>query len=514
MSSTTQLHKFTNRYPQVNSQADKISTSAPTLNKQELWLAFHFTQLSLEAAFPKSILQSQPCGIWESSGQRQILTAINHLSKNSGLHTGTKVSEAWVQIPNLNISPREHQTEQTYLDKLEAIALNFSSKVSLHRRHTLLLEIAGSLRLFNGLEKLLLSICNELSVLSKNYSYSVMPTPAASLLCASSNTQSIVFEKHLIYSSISKIPIYYFEYDHKTLQTFERMGISNMRDLLRLPRQGLSKRFGKSLINRIDSLTGESPDPQLFVKPRLYFNSRQDMDDATTNTEQIIQANEVLLKQLESFLTINDCIARLFLWTLHCRTHAQEIIIRPGVICRCASDLSALFDLQLESISLSSSVNSVTLEAREFEDYRPEHYSLFLNNAPKPQNDPQVLIDRLRVRLGHQSVYGLRTVEDYRPEQAWETCEPGDSISGYLPQRKGYPLWILKKAVPLKYNSPNLYFNGLLQLVGQAEHIKFGWWDKYPMNRDYQKATTKDGQLLWVYRDKNKDSWFLHGFFN
>ena len=37
-----------------------------------------------------------------------------------------------------------------------------------------------------------------------------------------------------------------------------------------------------------------------------------------------------------------------------------------------------------------------------------------------------------------------------------------------------------------------------------------GWWSR-EVHREYHFAETKDGQILWVYFDRRRRRWFVHG---
>ena len=40
--------------------------------------------------------------------------------------------------------------------------------------------------------------------------------------------------------------------------------------------------------------------------------------------------------------------------------------------------------------------------------------------------------------------------------------------------------------------------------------VNGGWWLK-EVQREYQFVLTRRGELLWVYQDKRRRRWFLHG---
>ena len=53
----------------------------------------------------------------------------------------------------------------------------------------------------------------------------------------------------------------------------ERMGFRQLRDLLRLPRKSLTRRFGPALPDYLDRVLGIRPDPRAMYHPPGTFSS-------------------------------------------------------------------------------------------------------------------------------------------------------------------------------------------------------------------------------------------------
>ena len=112
------------------------------------------------------------------------------------------------------------------------------------------------------------------------------------------------------------------------------------------------------------------------------------------------------------------------------------------------------------------------------------------------------LTERLRARLGHDSVYGLATHPDHRPEHAWRRVEPGEWDPHDFRQPGPRPLWLLQpKTIP----------QDSFELLVGPERIESGWWDGDEASRDYFIARLPNESLIWVYREAGE--WFLHGLF-
>jgi protein ImuB len=116
--------------------------------------------------------------------------------------------------------------------------------------------------------------------------------------------------------------------------------------------------------------------------------------------------------------------------------------------------------------------------------------------------DGDLLLERLRIRLGKDAVYGIDTAADHRPERAWRPCpEQGGAATA----NRHRPLWLLPK--PLHCH------DGRLKLTAGPERIESGWWDGGDVTRDYYVAEDRNGAQLWVYCDRVSGEWYVHGVF-
>jgi protein ImuB len=112
------------------------------------------------------------------------------------------------------------------------------------------------------------------------------------------------------------------------------------------------------------------------------------------------------------------------------------------------------------------------------------------------------LVERLRVRLGHDAVHGLATHPDHRPEHAWRRVEPGEWDPHDYRAPGPRPLWLL---------APRKLDEGAFSALAGPERIESGWWDGDEASRDYFIARLDAGSIGWVYRENG--AWYLHGLF-
>jgi protein ImuB len=131
----------------------------------------------------------------------------------------------------------------------------------------------------------------------------------------------------------------------------------------------------------------------------------------------------------------------------------------------------------------------------------------------------QVLLERLRGRLGPDAVHGIAPVAEHRPEFAWSrsAARPravAARADGPLsPWARHRPLWLLPGPLPLSSTEAHRYYRGAVERREGPERIESGWWDERDVGRDYYIAVSAGGERLWVFRDRRNRGWYLHGLF-
>jgi protein ImuB len=142
--------------------------------------------------------------------------------------------------------------------------------------------------------------------------------------------------------------------------------------------------------------------------------------------------------------------------------------------------------------------------------------------APLPRQDGELFagahrhgesgaqwIERVRARLGDDSVRELCLYADYRPEHAWRYRVAASASAAPLPaDPPRRPLWLLPRPRPLGADPASAQ----LSLLSGPERIESGWWDGGEIGRDYFVGSDAQGGQLWLYRDRGGE-WFVHGIF-
>ena len=109
----------------------------------------------------------------------------NQVAATLGIRAGMSEANAWTLSAQLQAYPRQPEHEQQALHEAALWALHFTPQVSL-RAAGMLLEVEASLRLFNGLDRLLAQLVDGVSDLGLTPQWACAPTATAAWLLACS----------------------------------------------------------------------------------------------------------------------------------------------------------------------------------------------------------------------------------------------------------------------------------------------------------------------------------------
>ena len=135
---------------------------------------------------------------------------------------------------NLKLYPRDEVLEQEALKQVAAWSVRFTSLVSLSFSHAVLLEVAGSLSLFGGLDHLLEEVRDGLDELGYQATLAVAPTPLAAVWLARAGRKEAIEHKPQLAKALGSIPLYCLLLGDKKLRSLNGMGLKNVADIVRL----------------------------------------------------------------------------------------------------------------------------------------------------------------------------------------------------------------------------------------------------------------------------------------
>jgi protein ImuB len=486
-----------------------------------LWLCLYLPSLPLEAqATPAG--QGVPAAACAEEGRHILVVAASPEAAARGVQPGMPVNAALALLPALLIIPRRPELEAAALTRLARWAARFTPTVVIHPDGALLLEVRGSLRLFDGLPALRTTLNGQLRALGHEARMAWAPTSRAALWLARADLPSPEHRPDgwpagALRQALATIPVARLGWPVRTVRTLLQMGVTTVGDCLRLPREGFTRRLGAGRRRELDEALGHSPESwQPHVAPAR-FQACLELPADTADATLLLDGFRQLLFQLRQALVSRQAAVRR-LWCRLVHPDGDEtrlcLVLRQPVGAP-AAQLAGLLRLRLEALVLPAPVVSLALQS-DLEPAEPVHGRDLLGDDLQPEQSLGSLLDRLRARLGREAVQGLALRAEHRPELAWRPVpEPGATGAGGEPSLvlRSRPLWLLPAPRRLGLVAGQPGWRGPLRLDGGPERIESGWWDGGDVRRDYYRASNARGDVLWVYQDLRNRGWYLHGVF-
>jgi protein ImuB len=406
------------------------------------------------------------------------------------------------------------------LEKLATRAQRFTPRVSLVPPDGLLLEVRGSLHLFDGLDGLLRAFQSDCRMLGVESAMALAPTPLAALVAARMGNPFVVTNKAQLVGRLTALPLGPLRWPQEVVERLARMGVRTIGQTLRLPRAGFARRFGPEHLAELDRLTGRNADLRHHFQPRERFRRRRELMYEMENKDTILAALAPMLTDLGRFLELRQAgITELECRLRHRRAEPSMCVLRLAAPQANVSRLTELLGERLNALVLPEPVRSCELRSglpvlRELSSeslWQPGEYGGAAAGSESSQ-----LVERLRARLGHEAVYGLQVLQGHRPERTWSRCEPMLASTGKAVPWGAFrrPLWLLSTPQQLQEVEGVPHRRGQLRFFGDVERVETGWWDGGEIRRDYYTVFDLHGVQLWIFRERaDPHRWFLHGVF-
>jgi len=515
-----------------------------------LWIALHLPLLSLEA-FSATLATSdahaaeRPLALMDA----QRIVAANAAAQSLGVKAGLKRATALALAPQLVLGRADRERDARALEPVAHAALAFTPAVVVPPAeaadaapHTVLLEVAASLRFFGGRAKLLQRLESALARLGHRVHMALAPNAQGAALLARAQPRMHCPDLVALAVALDTVPVWLLGPGREHWDALQGMGLRTIGDLRSLPRAGLARRFGDALLLELDRALGLEPDPRTPIALPSAFESRLELFARADSAEQLLHGAGVLVDRLLLWLAAQHAFLRRCTLEMRHETRWRARSDTPRVTClelalaepsRDRAHLIALLSERLDRLVLPAPTLDLVLRADDVVQRAAPNAELF-GTAQGAHEGLVQLIERLQARLGSEHVQRLEPVHDHRPEQASCVVSAAATAPAMVnPQKRRAPgpppartptprpVWILPQPQRVSERHDRPLLDGEpLHLVSGPERIEAGWWDTSLAERDYFIAQAADGALVWIYRARlplsvaeDAQGWFMQGRF-
>jgi protein ImuB len=418
--------------------------------------------------------------------------------------------------------------QQQYLEQLAGLAIKVSASVSFHPL-SIVLEIRSSLKYFGGIDAihntLKKLVASQLSTwcLPEQFLYAASPTVTGSLLLARAGCNTLVHQKDNLRSALGRLPTDALQLSKEQHRRLYNMGVRYLRDIWRLPADGLRKRFGSDFINQLNRALGKMPEPQNYYQPPPAFNTSYELPCEAEDLSLLMPVIDEIIAQLIDFLRRRDLSTSQLLLSLnHEQQSATEINLGLRQPSRSQEHLMLLMETHFNNLTIPAPVVALAIEVKKFDAFIGHSNELLVEGKPSSstyQNHSfNQFMEQLHARLGKHQIKNIMSVAEHCPEYASKQLDYSEHTSANTSAVKTTsnprPLWLLSTPQQLTLRRGQLYHRRCITILNGPERIETRWWSGTDVRRDYYVAMEENGSRLWIYRERTgARDWYLHGVF-
>lgn len=493
------------------------------------------------------------------------IAALDERAETLGLKRGMGVADAQAMHPGIRVVEEDAIADSKLLESIADWCDRYTPLVALDGPDGLFLDITGCAHLSGGEDGLLRDLLSRLEQQGIGAKAGIASTAGAAWACARFSGRSIVEPGAEAYT-LTPLPLAALRFDPETRTLLEGVGLRTAGALMSVPRGPLARRFGRSVLLRLDQALGEIDEtisPRLPVPPLSVERRLAEPIVSTGDIERLIL---ILAGALKQDLERRDEGAR----------GLQLLLFRvDGAVSRIATGASRpvrdpLWVLRLfreRLIALQDRLDAgygfdlLRLCVTATAPFPLEQIDLAASSADA-EADLALLTDRICARLGETAVRRPVLIESHVPERAVAmlpvSSGNGSGSADALSRPLERPIRLLEHPEPVEVSMAevpegppaNFRWRRAQYRVARAEgpeRISPEWWlESQPpvqrkeneevgdyerrrqraivrrtahLTRDYFRVEDTEGRRYWLYRQglygmsEEQPRWFLHGLF-
>ncbi|MCS7046274.1 MAG: DNA polymerase Y family protein, partial [Gemmataceae bacterium] len=358
--------------------------------------------------------------------------------------------------------------------------------------------------------------------------------------------------------ALRPLPVTALRLAEATLHSLREFDLTQIGQLLDLPRADVVSHFGQETLLRLDQALGNVPELPTFEEYVEPLEASWQFEWPVADRRLLQPAMEHLLKEMIDKLRPRNLGVQRLRCTLT-MTAGPAMTVDVGLL-RASASLPHLMELLslhwervfslaggqgnqaaatgAEVLGLSMAVAAAPLEFHQgqlWDSFPFPAEGAMVGSEPSPaqrRQDFLTLIERLSSRLGEAAVVRPRLWPDWQPELAWRAhpwLSDAQPSARTQPTPENIPVVVPRPLVlsprpvavavwSLVPEGPPLHFRwqGRGHDVARCwgpERIETGWWRDRDVRRDYYRVETTDGQRHWLFHDRAAGAWHWQGCF-
>ena len=492
---------------------------------------------------------------------RKLVSAADPQAEAQGIYSGGTVADARAIIPELEVIDDIPGIAEKLLTGLATWAIRFTPSAAIDLPDGLLLDSTGCAHLWGGEEGYVGALRARLGAAGYDVRIAMAdtvgaawglaryrgiardggtrPVDAGGLAAARAVDGTMVADGGQVWpgvlardcEAVLGLPPAALRLEPAILDKLQKLGFVTIGDFAHLTRSALRRRFGPSLLLRLDQAFGREGEGIQPLHPAALYEERlpclEPISTATGIGIAIERLLGVLTRRLEKE---GKGLREAVLKTFRVDGKVAQVQIATNRPSHNAIHLYKLFELKIVTIEPGLGIELFVLEAPKVEDLSPLQEQFWAGDQGPEAPAIAELIDNLINRFGAESIVRYLPDEHHWPERSVKRAVTPDerpSISWRTDRPR--PVHLLAKPEPIEVAAPVpdyppmlFKYRGKVHRIKKAdgpERIEREWWLQEGPHRDYYCVEDEEGARYWLFRSghytgDDMQRWFLHGFFS
>ncbi|MDX8453695.1 DNA polymerase Y family protein [Mesorhizobium sp. VK9D] len=486
----------------------------------------------------------------------QRIAALDERAEALKLKRGMGIADARAMHPSIDVVEADAEADRRLLEGLADWCDRYTPLVAIDAEDGLFLDVTGCTHLFGGERAMQDEILTRFFQQGFDVRAGLASTPGAAWAAAHFHGDRIVAggEEEAL---LAPLPLSALRIAPETRASLESVGLRTAGAVMAAPRAPLARRFGATLLLRLDQALGrldEAVSPRLPVAP---LSVERHLAEPVMHTDDIERLVSRLAIALKTDLERRGEGARtLALLLFRVDGAVSRIAVGTSRPMREPRLIQKLFHERLtaleQNIDAGFGFDLVRLSVLSVAAFDLAQGAL-TGEADDDDADIALFADRVRARLGEAAVLKPVVVESHLPERAVAIVPFAEAPQRRAPAtgraaapRTAPPMTIYPPERPVRlFRSPepievpateipegppmNFRWRRALYRVTRAEgpeRIAAEWWRQLPgedeaPTRDYYRIEDSEGRRYWLYRQGLYSTapqaatprWFMHGMF-
>ena len=533
-----------------------------------------------------------PFAVTDNRNGTEILLSLCPMARAAGLLPGLRLADARARVPDLRTRARDRSAETACIAALQRWAGRFSPWVATEGPAAgededaqpgegLVLDITGCAHLFGGEEAMARRLAAECATFGLTVRAGLADTRGAAWALAryagtdpgptrdgdaidqearatrsrafrlrpglrgaqvappergTAPARALIAPSGQTRAALAPLPLAALRLPEGMAGDLAALGLRHVADLVDMPRAALARRFGQTLLLRLDQALGLSAEPVGAVAEAPRFSLRLTFPEPADRLEDMRAALDRLLPALGARLVAAGRGARRLLLEARATDgtmrHLSLGCARP---LRAPEDMRPLLELRLETLDPGPGIDMLRLSAPLTEPMAgQDHRGPGGRGTRHGEAALDDLLGRIGARLGAEAMTRLHPADSHLPEKAAAAhaalyAPAHDGAWPAPPAPRPPVLWRPEPAMPaadpprpghppaaIRWRRATL---SLIHAEG-PERIAPEWWLDLPEwrngPRDYWRVETGCGRQLWLFKALGgaiPGGWFVQGDF-